>query len=470
MVALSKRDAVDDETAALARLDVEELLAERRRYAARPLVETSVRDGRGLDELRAALDAPQRARGAARRGAGAAARSTAPSACTGSARSSPARSGRARSAPATAWRWSPAATRPGCAPSRCTTPPLERAAAGQRVAASLVGLRQPGGRGQVAGDAGRVPAAYRLDVRRCAPWRDGPAARRGACGSCTAPPTSRAAVVLLDGPSCRPARGPRAAAPARAAAWRPRGDRLVAAADLPAGDRRRRRRARPGPGAPRRPRGGAGAARAARGRRPARPGPGWPCQAARWPRSAGSLAPARPARPRRGGRARSRCPRGGDGAAAGRRARLLARCASRYAALRAAIAARLRGAGRGEPLDPAPAARGRRARRPRPRRPGRAARRRRRARARGRRWCARPGRWPTPGRCTPRRQPRLLAGLEEGGSTPPDLPDAGGAIGPRTARVRGALRGPGARGRASSASAATWPTPPSASPPPARPS
>ena len=55
VVALTKRDLVDDESAQLARADAEELLAGRA-LAGAPIVETSVRSGAGLDDLRAALE------------------------------------------------------------------------------------------------------------------------------------------------------------------------------------------------------------------------------------------------------------------------------------------------------------------------------------------------------------------------------------------------------------------------------
>jgi selenocysteine-specific elongation factor len=51
VVALTKRDLVDDDTAALARLTVEELLGDV------PLVEVSARTGEGIEQLRAQLDA-----------------------------------------------------------------------------------------------------------------------------------------------------------------------------------------------------------------------------------------------------------------------------------------------------------------------------------------------------------------------------------------------------------------------------
>jgi selenocysteine-specific elongation factor len=50
VVALTKRDLVDDETAALARMDVEELIPDA------PVVEVSSRTGAGLPELLAELD------------------------------------------------------------------------------------------------------------------------------------------------------------------------------------------------------------------------------------------------------------------------------------------------------------------------------------------------------------------------------------------------------------------------------
>ena len=121
VVALTKADLVDDELLELAEADVREFLAATP-YAGCEVVTVSARDGRGLDELLAALE---RAAGA-RRGAAAAAaprgcRSTACSRSRASARWSPARCGAARSAPATRWWSSPAARAPACAACRCTT-------------------------------------------------------------------------------------------------------------------------------------------------------------------------------------------------------------------------------------------------------------------------------------------------------------------------------------------------------------
>ncbi len=173
VVALSKRDAVDDDTAALAALDVEELL-EPTPYAGAVLVETSVVDGRGLDALRAALD--DAAEDLPGRTAG------------GPARLPVDRSFSLRGigAVATGTLWSGSigsgdrlALEPGGTEARVRSvevhdQPQERAEAGQRVATSLVGLRQPATRGQVLVTPGAFVSSYRLDVR-LKPLGDGPA-------------------------------------------------------------------------------------------------------------------------------------------------------------------------------------------------------------------------------------------------------------------------------------------------------
>ena len=100
VVALTKRDLVDDEAAELARLEIAELL-DGGPYAGAEVVEVSSRTGLGLDELRAALD---RAAGAAQsRPSDGPVRlpSTARSRSAGSAPSSRGRCGRAASPPAT---------------------------------------------------------------------------------------------------------------------------------------------------------------------------------------------------------------------------------------------------------------------------------------------------------------------------------------------------------------------------------
>jgi selenocysteine-specific elongation factor len=172
VVALTKRDAVDDDTAALAALDVEELL-EPTPYAGAALIETSAVDGRGLDALRAALDA-------------------AAEGLEGRIAEGPARLPVDRSfslhgigAVVTGTLWSGSigsgdrlAVEPGGAEARVRSvevhdEPQERAGAGQRVAASLVGLRRPAARGQVLITPGAFVASFRLDVR-LHPLGDGP--------------------------------------------------------------------------------------------------------------------------------------------------------------------------------------------------------------------------------------------------------------------------------------------------------
>ena len=153
VVALTKVDAVDDETAMLAEEEAHELVP------GAEVVRVSAKTGAGLDELRAALGAGRRLRRArsrptARRGS----TSTAPSRSPASGRSSRARSGRARSAPATSCGSSRPAGTCESAASRCTTRDVDRAESGQRVAVSLPGVeRREVGRGE----ALVAPGAYR---------------------------------------------------------------------------------------------------------------------------------------------------------------------------------------------------------------------------------------------------------------------------------------------------------------------
>jgi selenocysteine-specific elongation factor len=158
VVALTKRDLVDDDTALLARLQVEELLP------GVAVVEVSSRTGQGLDELRAELDrcaataAPHTGEGAVRmpidrvftlRGIGTVA--------TG-----------------TLWSGGIAAgdhltIEPGAKPVRVRSvqvhdQPIERATAGQRVAVALVGVeRAQVRRGDTLAEAGSLRASFRLE-------------------------------------------------------------------------------------------------------------------------------------------------------------------------------------------------------------------------------------------------------------------------------------------------------------------
>jgi selenocysteine-specific elongation factor len=177
VVALTKRDLVDADTAALARDDVAELLAGTR-YAAAPVVETSVPAGDGLDELRAALDravghlparpsdGPVRLPADRRftlRGIG--------TVITG-----------------TLWSGSVAtgdtlAVEPGGGEARVRSVEVhdaaqDRADAGQRVAVSLVGELRGAGAGSVLVTPGAFPASYRLDVALEA-LPEGPGLRHG---------------------------------------------------------------------------------------------------------------------------------------------------------------------------------------------------------------------------------------------------------------------------------------------------
>ena len=85
VVALTKRDLVDDEGAALAREDATEALAGSRLQAAE-IIEVSARTGQGLDDLRAAL---LRAAGTSRAGARRAARGSRSTVCSRCAASAP---------------------------------------------------------------------------------------------------------------------------------------------------------------------------------------------------------------------------------------------------------------------------------------------------------------------------------------------------------------------------------------------
>ena len=164
VVALSKRDLVDDDGAQLARADVEELL-EAGALAGSRIVETSARSGAGLDELREALDE-----------------------AAGSVESWPA--ARATRLPidraftlhgigtiVTGTLWSGSigagdrlALLPGGGEVRVRSvevhdQPVERADAGQRVAASLAGVdRSSIPRGAILVTPGAFPESYRLDV------------------------------------------------------------------------------------------------------------------------------------------------------------------------------------------------------------------------------------------------------------------------------------------------------------------
>jgi selenocysteine-specific elongation factor len=162
VVALTKRDLVDDDTALLARLQVEELLP------GVPIVEVSSRTGQGMEQLRAELDrcaasaAPRPGEGAARlpidraftlRGIG--------TVVTGTLWSGAIATG------------DHLALEPGGRPVRVRSvqvhdQPVERAAAGQRVAVALVGVeRSQVRRGDTLAAAGSLRPSFRLecDVR-----------------------------------------------------------------------------------------------------------------------------------------------------------------------------------------------------------------------------------------------------------------------------------------------------------------
>jgi selenocysteine-specific elongation factor len=158
VVALTKRDLVDDDTALLARLQVEELLP------GLAIVEVSSRTGEGMDELRAELD----------RCATAAA--TGPAEGTVRMPIDRAFTLHGIGTVITGTLWSGAiapgdqlALEPGARPVRVRSvqvhdQPVERAAAGQRVAVALVGVeRSQVRRGDTLAQAGSLRPSYRLE-------------------------------------------------------------------------------------------------------------------------------------------------------------------------------------------------------------------------------------------------------------------------------------------------------------------
>jgi selenocysteine-specific elongation factor len=179
VVALTKRDLVDAETSELARADVEELLAGTA-LADAPIVETSARTGLGLDDLRSALDRaastvqPRTAEGATRlpvdraftlRGIG--------TVVTGTLWSGTVAAG------------DRLALMPGGGDVRVRSvqvhdEPVERAEAGRRVAAALVGVERSAiPRGASLVTPGALPESYRLDVELRA-LHAGPGVAQGA--------------------------------------------------------------------------------------------------------------------------------------------------------------------------------------------------------------------------------------------------------------------------------------------------
>ncbi len=164
VVALAKRDLVDAETAELAAADVDDLLAGTA-LAGAEIVETSARTGAGLDELRASLER--------------AAASAEPRARTGATRLPIDRAftlhGIGTVVTGTLWSGSIApgerlALLPDGGEVRVRSVevhgrPVERADAGRRVAANLVGVERDAiARGATLGTPGAFPASYRLDV------------------------------------------------------------------------------------------------------------------------------------------------------------------------------------------------------------------------------------------------------------------------------------------------------------------
>ncbi len=163
VIALTKRDLVEDEGAELVRLEIAELL-DGGPYAASEVVEVSARTGSGLDELRAALD----------RVAGAAASRPADGAVRLPVDRSFSLRGIGTVVTGTLWSGSVAAgdrlaILPGGREARVRSVqvhdrPAERAAAGQRVALALVGVeRAQVRRGHVVATPGAFPESFRLE-------------------------------------------------------------------------------------------------------------------------------------------------------------------------------------------------------------------------------------------------------------------------------------------------------------------
>jgi len=164
VVALTKRDLVDDEGAELARADAEELLG-RTALAGAAIVETSVRSGAGLDDLRAALDGA--AAGVTSRPVAGATRLPVDRAFT--------LRGIGTVVTGTLWSGSIGAgdrlaLMPGDEEVRVRSvqvhdQPVERAQAGRRVAAALVGVERDAiARGATLATPAAFPETYRLDV------------------------------------------------------------------------------------------------------------------------------------------------------------------------------------------------------------------------------------------------------------------------------------------------------------------
>jgi selenocysteine-specific elongation factor len=158
VVALTKRDIVDDETAEIVRLEVAELAGDL------PVVEVSARDGTGIDELRSALDA--------------AAASVTPRAADGPVRLPIDRSFTLRGigTVVTGTLWSGTiepqmrlAVEPGGPQARVRSVQVhdrqvDHATAGQRVAVSLVGTeRAEAPRGATLATPGALHPTYRLE-------------------------------------------------------------------------------------------------------------------------------------------------------------------------------------------------------------------------------------------------------------------------------------------------------------------
>ena len=174
VVALTKRDLVDDETAELVRLEVAELRRRRCRWSR---CRRAPAPGWTRCARRSTARRPRRRR--ARRTARCGCRSTARSRCAGSGRWSRAPSGRARSSRRCGWRSSRAGSQVRVRSVQVHDRPVDAAGAGQRVALALVGAeRSEAPRGATLATPGALQATYRLecrlDVLPTAPTRTSP--------------------------------------------------------------------------------------------------------------------------------------------------------------------------------------------------------------------------------------------------------------------------------------------------------
>ena len=155
---MTKADAVDEETLALAVAEAHELVPEAE------VVAVSAKTGAGLDELRAALGRAAVHERDARRADAPLRRPRVHAAGNRHGRR-PGRSGRARSAAGDLLRVEPAGNDVRIRSVQVHDAPVERADAGQRVAVNLPAIdRSALARGDVLVTPDHFPVSYRLDV------------------------------------------------------------------------------------------------------------------------------------------------------------------------------------------------------------------------------------------------------------------------------------------------------------------